>query len=163
VVAFDGIPYVWVYKTGPVIDDALIGHATDARIGQSIRLLGYDFEPAEIRPGETIHLTLYWECLRAEEGDYTAFVHLLGPAAELCGQQDNRPQNGFYPTYLWDAGERIEDRYTIAVDPASPSGSYSFAVGLYSLATMERLPVTNSEGVALPDRQILLPGPQIVP
>jgi hypothetical protein len=163
VVAFDGVPYVWVYKTGPIIDEAYIGHPTEARIGPAFRLLGYDFEPDQARPGETTHLSLYWECAQQQPGDYTVFVHLIDVNGEMRGQQDNPPQHGMYPTYLWDTSERIEDRYALVVEPTTSPGQAQFAVGMYSLATMERLPITNAAGEALADRQILLEGPSIRP
>jgi hypothetical protein len=81
----------------------------------------------------------------------------------MYGQQDNPPQHGMYPTYLWGAGERIEDRYDIVVDPTTSPGEVLFAVGMYTLATMERLPVTTAAGAALSDRRILLAGPAILP
>jgi hypothetical protein len=52
VVEFDGVPYVWVYKVGPVIDESLYDHVLNADVGEDMRLLGYNMEP-EQRTGET--------------------------------------------------------------------------------------------------------------
>jgi len=161
VVRFDGVPYVWVYKTGPIVEDDDIPYRVDATVGTSLRLLGYDMQPERVQAGEIISLTLYWEALSTPAGDYTVFVHLLDPVGEIRGQKDNPPQNAMYPTYLWDAGDRVVDEYQIVVHPDAPAGSYTLAVGMYTLQTMERLPVATRSGDAPPDHRLLLPGPQV--
>lgn len=159
VVSFDGIPYVWVYKVGPVIDESAIDHVVNARLGDDFILLGYDLESPQVRPGEAIHLTLYWEAANKPTEDYTVFVHLLDADGQLVAQQDNQPQNGMYPTNFWDAGERVQDEYTLAVDP----GTYTLAVGMYTLETLQRLPVVDASGRLLPDGLFLIEGIEILP
>ncbi len=161
VVEFDGVPYVWVYKTGPIIDENSIAHPVNAVLGQDIRLLGYAFEPQQVQPGETVRLTLYWEAVNQPAGDWTVFTHLLDVTETLYGQTDSQPQNGKYPTYLWDAGERIQDDTVLTVAPDAPTGPAQFAVGMYSLQTLERLPMSDVNGVGLENGRILLPGPII--
>jgi hypothetical protein len=163
VVSFDGVPYVWVYKTGPVIDEAGIANQVHAQVGQDVKLLGYAFEPQQVRPGESVQLTLYWECTGQEPGDYTVFTHLVDATGETRAQKDNPPQGGMYPTYLWDPGERVQDSYQLELPPDTPAGAYRFAVGMYILQTMERLPVATAQGTSPPDQQLLLDGPQVLP
>jgi hypothetical protein len=133
-----------------------------ARIGESIVLLGYDVEPRQAQPGDTVQLTLYWEALTPPDGDYTVFAHLIDPSGQLRGQKDNPPQGGMYPTYLWDTGERVVDTYSLVVPVDAEPGAYRLAVGMYSLETMERLPVTTQDGTSPPERSLLLEGPRIV-
>jgi len=167
-VSYDGVPYIWIYKVGPIIDDNDIAHPLNIVIGQDIRLLGYDFAPQEALPGETVQLTLYWEAINSPPEDYTVFTHLLDTDGQLRGQRDNPPQNGRYPTHFWDQGERVQDQYEITLDPDAPPGDYQFAVGMYILETLERLPVfeeTAGPGSAeeLPDRSVVIPGPHVLP
>ncbi|MFN2180725.1 MAG: ArnT family glycosyltransferase [Candidatus Promineifilaceae bacterium] len=162
VISFDDVPYVWVYKTGPVIDEQHIANPLNVTIGDRVRLLGYEFSPDKALPGDTIVLTLYWEALQSGLGDYTVFTHLLDAGGQLRGQQDNQPQKGMYPTYLWDKGERLEDRYEISIDSDAPPGVTNFSVGMYILETLERLPIVTSEGESLPERSLLLPGPRVI-
>ncbi|KAA3663869.1 MAG: phospholipid carrier-dependent glycosyltransferase [Chloroflexi bacterium] len=161
VVEFDGVPYVWVYKTGPTIDANSIAHPVNASLGQDIRLLGYAFEPQQVQPGETVHLTLYWEAINQPAGDWTVFTHLLDETETQYGQIDSQPQGGKYPTYLWFAGERVQDDYILTVSPDAPAGQAQLAIGMYALQTLERLPVKDVNGVLLENGRILLPGPVI--
>lgn len=163
IVRIDGVPYVWIYKTGPLIDEQAIAQPLNVVLGRGVRLLGYDLAPREARPGDVVTLTLYWEALDAPLGDYTVFAHLLDPAGELRGQQDNQPQGGMYPTYLWDEGERVADQYAITIDRDAPPGAYDIALGMYILETLQRLPAVDGEGRELRDRQLLLPGPRVLP
>jgi len=161
VIDFDGVPYAWIYKTGPLIADEIITHEVNADIGQEIRLLGYDFTPLEIQAGDPVTVTLYWESLDQPTGDYTVFSHLLDPTGQLRAQKDNQPQAGTYPTYVWNQGERIQDVYRLNVDPQAPPGVYDFAIGMYTLETMERLPIRMPDSSNTADNQLLLPGPTI--
>jgi hypothetical protein len=163
VVEFDGVPYVWVYKVSPVIDESSYSQPLNAAVGQDIRLLGYDLEPSQVRPGETIELTLYWEAEEEPTGDYTVFTHLLDPFEESRGQMDSQPQGGMYPTYLWDEGERIQDRHTLNVAPDAPPGDYEIAIGMYTLATLERLPIIDQQGLPVANNSLIIPGPKILP
>jgi hypothetical protein len=162
VVSFDGVPYVWVYKVGPVIDEQGIVNPLNDEFGQDVRLLGYEFSPEVAQPGGTVILTLYWEAINSQLGDYTVFTHLIDPDGQLRGQRDNQPQNGMYPTYLWDQGERIQDQYEITIEPDAPPGDYNFLVGMYLLETLERLSIVTDEGEDLPERSLQLPGPRVL-
>jgi len=161
VVTFDDVPYVWVHKVSPVIDETTFAHPVYADVGQDFRLLGYDLRPTQVQPGETVHLTLYWEAVRKPTGDYTVFLHLLDPTGQMHSQKDNQPQNGMYPTYLWDEGERIQDKYELTIAPDAPPGAYQIAVGMYYLATLERLPITDQNGRPLLDACLLIAGPEV--
>jgi len=162
VASFDGVPYVWVYKAGPVIEETDISHLVRATMGGSISLLGYDFEPSQVRPGETVRLVIYWEALRHDAGDYTVFNHLLDPSGSVVAQKDSQPQAGMYPTYLWGVGERVRDEYQLVVPPDASAGDYTFAVGMYVLQTMERLPIITQAGTSPYDRRLLLEGPEVL-
>jgi 4-amino-4-deoxy-L-arabinose transferase-like glycosyltransferase len=163
VVEFGGVPYVWIYKVGPVIDESAIEHVVKASVGDDFVLLGYDLESNQVRPGETTHLTLYWEATNKPTEDYTVFVHLLDANGKLISQQDNQPQNGMYPTSFWDAGEQVQDEYALMVDPGALAGDYTLAVGMYTLQTLQRLPVTDTAGLLLPDGLLLIKGIEILP
>ncbi|MCA9945579.1 MAG: glycosyltransferase family 39 protein [Anaerolineales bacterium] len=161
VVAFDDVTYVWVYKTGPVIDETSVEHWLPARLGSEIRLLGYAFEPKMVAPGDSVTLTLYWEAAQETAVDYTVFTHLLNEQGELLTQQDSQPQGGIYPTYIWDSGERVADTHTLIIPPDTPDGPATLAIGMYTLATLERLPIAHDPDLNIQDDRLLLPGPTI--
>lgn len=131
---------------------------TEYHLGDNIRLLGYDPPQREVVAGEALTIRLYWQTDDAIQDDYTVFTHLIGPGGELYGQQDSMPQGGGQPTHTWAAGETIVDEYRIEVASDAPPGDYVLAVGMYSLADLRRLPVTDAAGQAVPDDRIVIDG-----
>jgi hypothetical protein len=113
-------------------------------------------------PGGQVRVTLEWQGLRRMADDYTVFVHLLGPDGRVHGQVDAWPVSGTQATSRWEPGQPIHDPYTVAVPADAPAGPYQVEVGLYLLATGERLPVLNEAGEVIDDR-VLLPGLTISP
>jgi hypothetical protein len=133
-----------------------VEYRLDARLGEEVALVGYDLEPLEATPGETIHLTLYWQALKQPYRPYTVFVHLLDETGQLSGQQDNMPVRNSLPTTCWQPGEFVIDPYDIPLGPDASPDEYTLEVGMYYLPTGERLPVTAPSGHP-PDRLSLRP------
>lgn len=121
----------------------------DVQFEGGIRLLGYVLRDVEgqtverfdVRPGETVWLTLYWQAEAQIERDYTVFAHILDPTGWLRGQQDNPPRQGTWPTSVWVPGDLVVDRYSLPVAADAPPGLYSIEVGLYRPEDGTRLPI----------------------
>jgi len=135
-----------------------IAHPLSARFNvdgtDSIALLGYDLEPSTPTPGDTLHLTLYWQALQPLARPYTVFTHLVGPDGQLAGQQDHMPLQDAAPTTCWLPGEVIADPYDIPVSDQATPGDYVLQTGFYLWETGERLPATGS--AATPDHRVIL-------
>jgi len=120
-----------------------------------VQLLGYDLTTDRLKPGDTLQLTLYWQALNGMETNYTVFTHLLDEDDHIWGQKDNWPVNSTYPTTKWVKGEIVIDRYDIIVDRDAPPDEYTLEMGMYDLATNERLPVLDAQGWVKDDAIIL--------
>jgi hypothetical protein len=121
-------------------------------LGGQVSLIGADFLDASkrsaekgsdqlFRPGETMNLRLFWRAQSFMYTDYTAFVHLVGPDGKLVAQQDQRPLAGFIPTSYWPPRQMIADDYEVQIPTDAPHGDYQVHVGMYDLATLQRLPI----------------------
>jgi 4-amino-4-deoxy-L-arabinose transferase-like glycosyltransferase len=126
-----------------------------------IKLLGFDLESKIYEPGDTIHLTLYYQALTDIDENFTVFTQLLGPTnpatgTPLWGQSDSEPCQRAYPTSTWQPGEIIRDQFEILIGDGAPTGQYPLLVGFYLLETMERLPATDAAGNRLPDNAVQL-------
>lgn len=128
-----------------------------AQLGESVKFLGYQLSAEEVKPGGTLHLTLYWQALAEMSTSYTVFTHLMDEDSRIWGQKDSLPGEGTLPTTGWIEGEVIVDEYDIVVDPEAPTGEYVLEIGMYEAATGERLPVVDERGGSLGDRIILGP------
>jgi hypothetical protein len=103
-------------------------------IGDAVALQGVEIKPPadQLRPGQTLEVTLYWRPLRPLGADYTSFVHLLDGAGNKIAQHDASPGGVYYPTSLWHPGETLRDRHVLSLPATVPAGPYSLRVGLYS-------------------------------
>ncbi len=122
---------------------------TAVNFGDLLQLAGYDYDAT------SQIVTLYWQAIAPMTADFTTFVHVLDENDQIIAQADGQPQQGAYPTSIWDVGEMVADAKPITL-PAD-SGSVRLAIGVYLLATGERLAVHTAEGLALSDNRFILP------
>jgi hypothetical protein len=130
-----------IYYPRKITSPPPIQHPQQAILGHRIHFLGYDLRHSPFKPGGQVYLILYWQAIDKIEEDYTVFTHLLDSEGRLRAQKDNPPVNGLLPTTAWEAGEIIQDRYIIPLDPELPPGKYQLETGMYQLETGQRLEV----------------------
>ncbi|MFH1085319.1 MAG: hypothetical protein V1772_06120, partial [Chloroflexota bacterium] len=112
-------------------------------------------EPAAVRPGEAVTVTLEWRASARPAAPYTVFIHLLDARGERAAQQDGQPLGGRWPTTLWAPGERLLDQHVLHVGAAVPPGVYDLGIGLYGPRADERAGVT---GAHVRDGMAVVPG-----
>ncbi|TKJ30718.1 MAG: hypothetical protein CEE40_04290 [Chloroflexi bacterium B3_Chlor] len=127
-------------------------YSLELMVGDEIRLLGYDLDDAEVRAGEVVWLTLYWQAVGEMDVSYTVFTHLLDGRNQIWAQKDSIPGGGSLPTTSWIEGEVIADVYDLVVDAHAPPGDYALELGMYDVATGQRLPIYDAAGELLGDR-----------
>lgn len=116
-------------------------------LGGRVALVGYEFNTNEAKG--KVRVTLYWRALAEMEKDYTVFVHLIDEEGQLEAQDDSQPKGGVSPTRIWKAGEVIEDEHILSLSPNGAEERYHLIVGMYDLATMERLAAFDADGSRL--------------
>ncbi len=117
-----------------------------------IALLDVELEPEGLTPGGQLPVTLTWQGLAEMGQDYTVFVQVLDAADRIVGQVDAWPVQGTFPTSQWRPGQVVTDPYVVELAPELPPGDYRVIVGLYLLATGQRLPVVDESGNAVDDK-----------
>jgi len=117
-----------------------------------IALLDVAVDAARLTPGGQLPVTLTWQGLAEMDADYTVFVQVLDAADRIVGQVDAWPVQGTFPTSQWTPGESVSDPYLVQLDADLPPGDYRVHVGLYLLATLERLAVVDGTGAAVDDK-----------
>ncbi|MCL5075908.1 MAG: glycosyltransferase family 39 protein [Chloroflexi bacterium] len=140
----------------PIPQAMPIAHPLQVDFGDKVALIGYDLPLKEVRAGELLRGVLYWRALNKMERDYTIFVHLVGKDG-MVGQYDAQPQGGDYPTSFWDKGEVVPHPFQIALRPGLAPGEYTLVVGIYDLATMQRLRTAKGDSAELTHILVVLP------
>jgi len=135
--------------------EAEVPNPVNFNFGNRIALIGYDLDRRTAAPGETVHLTLYWQALAEMKEDYSVFTHVLGEENRIWAQKDNWPQGGDAPTSTWEPGQTIADEYDLALQPDTPPDVYDVEIGLYLAETGDRLRIVGPGGRLLDDRVLL--------
>jgi hypothetical protein len=140
---------------------ALPKTATPARVmfGDKIRLEGWE-APAQVRPGETAKVRLYFRSVARLKSDYRIFVH--GDAPDRAAKRlhhDHFPCNDQDSTAAWRPGELIVDEVTISVPKSYPAPSFDVWLGFYRSNT--RLSA-RSASVKIQQNRVLGPSIRIV-
>ncbi|MDW8069685.1 MAG: glycosyltransferase family 39 protein [Anaerolineae bacterium] len=131
---------------------------TDYRLGDAIRLEGYDLFWEQEKDQWYLTVTLHWRAEQEVGEDYTVFVHLLDEKGRLVSQHDGPPRGGEYPTSWWRTGEQVLDTHRLPLG-GRPQGPLTLRVGMYHPETLERLPAYNEKGQRLAEDVIVLTVP----
>lgn len=130
----------------------------NARVGQAT-LAGYRIEGpgnnGALKPGAAnLRVVLYWRAIEKMQKELSVFVHLADAGERVVAQQDSAPVGGTWLTTDWKPGELVVDAYRLSTTLAP--GQYTLVVGMYDPATLARVPVFDSRGVAQADERIVL-------
>ena len=138
-----------------------LARATNARLGDAVRLAGADVTSAG--PSGPITVTLVWQSTAAVATSQTVFVHLLDEDGKIVAQSDALPNAGdpniSYPTDRWAPGEVVTDVHVLALPPATGAqqpARYRLVAGMYDPLTNTRLPARDEGGLAIRDDAVPL-------
>ena len=116
--------------TPPAIDQAV-----DVSLGDFATLVGASFDPplTDLKPGQSLAVTLVWRAEGETRTSYRVFVHLV--AAEQTGapvaQSDAIPAHWGRPTTGWIAQEYVIDSHLLTLPTDMLPGTYRLQTGLY--------------------------------
>ena len=124
-------------------------------LADGISLAGYWLSQDSVQAEQPLVLRLFWQADAVPSADYTTFIHLVkvnedGSTVLMAGF-DRRPGDGTCATNRWLPNEIVIDHVELTMPANLPSHDLFLAVGFYSLADGQRLPVGNAN-----DDQILL-------
>ena len=122
-----------------------------------IALLDVDLPTTTLQPGGQLTVNLQWQALAPIPDNYTLFLQVLDASDQIAGQVDSWPVQGTFPTGQWPPGALVNDSYTIPLKPDLTPGPYRLIIGWYLLATLQRLPLLNPDGLPTAD-SLTLPG-----
>jgi hypothetical protein len=119
-------------ETPPDPNTLDIRQRLDMQTSTGPTLLGVNLDTTQARPGERVHLTLFW---RAGQGraDHTVNLFLRSVEGDGIPLYSGAPVHGTYPTDRWTNGEIVVDRYNPRLPLAAadvPAGDYPLALTL---------------------------------
>ncbi|MBL8683103.1 MAG: sulfatase-like hydrolase/transferase [Myxococcales bacterium] len=125
-------------------------HALDAKVGDSLRVVGWD-GPTALTRTIPATFTVHYDAIGTIPRGWEVFVHLLGE--RVSRNLDHPLLEGAYPIERWQPGQRLRDRWTTTLSLDVAPGRYAFVLGLFR--GDQRMPV-EQHGRADPHRRVML-------
>jgi hypothetical protein len=120
--------------------------------GHEVQLVGYEFKPERVTPGQSPALNLYWQSLVEQPFPYNIFVQLLNSRGEALGQWTDVYLSD---QHRWRAGYLTPTQHQLWLDPQARPGAYLVRVGLFDPTTGRRVPIYTANGDPLGDQMAL--------
>jgi 4-amino-4-deoxy-L-arabinose transferase-like glycosyltransferase len=121
-------------ETPPVPGALEIRQRMNLETGVGLALLGANLDTSQARPGERVHLTLFWLADQGPRmGDLGVQLALQSTSGEEITLYRGAPVHGTYPTGRWTKGEIVVDRYNPRlplVAAGAPPGEYALELAL---------------------------------
>ena len=105
--------------------------------GESIQLNGFTLLENELRPGDIVQTTLFWQAAQPVENRYKVFLHVLNEQGQLVAQRDSEPGGGMAMTIDWEPAQTVVDNHGILLPYDLPEGNYQLVLGMYELANSD--------------------------
>ncbi len=123
----------------------------DFNFADLFTLRGYALDRRVALPGETLHLTLYWETRQPATTNYRIFAHILGIENQVWANSDVWPTP---PTTQWQPGAIVTQTHDLTIGLTTPPGGYTLEIGIYE-PEGDRLPILAPDGHWLDNRALL--------
>jgi hypothetical protein len=110
-----------------------------------LRLLGYNLTRAgqsqyigdpsalPLRPGEVLHLTLFWQAVDKPQSEAEVTLGVLDRAGREVWNYRSALSGGLYPLRLWEEGEIVRDQHYLFLPGDLAPGDYRLLLGLNDL------------------------------
>ncbi|WP_322801852.1 hypothetical protein [Thermoflexus sp.] len=146
------VRYILPTYAGPMSIADLPPEARQVEVtfNRHLRLLGY--LPGAARPGGSLTLTLFWECLQSTEQPWSVFLHpVLTPRVRDVRQVDRHPGRGLFSTTDCRPGFRFADPYWVPIGAQNEVPTMiRLHVGLYDAKTGWVAPAWDGQGRPIP-------------
>lgn len=109
----------------PAVETLGIQHQFNQNITGDVRLLGYDLLQSNLKPGDTVNVTLYWQALNNVQQDYLLALKVTGADKRMLASQVITPT---YATSNWRQGETLRDRESLLLPANLPAGAAQLSV-----------------------------------
>jgi len=132
-------------SSGPLVEitgPAITGEpekVTEMALGDSLTLVGYDVDPDAPSPGGESQVTLYWHVERTLREDYHTYVQLLDEGGQPIAQSDHRPGQEYYPSSLWQPGEKVLDVHVLPIPAETQASVVTLVAGAYEYPSLAPL------------------------
>ncbi len=123
----------------------------DATFGEGLELVGYTFDDAPRRSGDSVDFTLYWRARAPMAHDDVLALIVYGRETAVVTQIDTWPGGGLLPTGNLTPGAIYPDHYVLPITRTVDAPTLlTLRIGLWRDTPENRLAVTTAAGEPMP-------------
>ena len=112
-------------------DPPTVQHPVEIRLGEHVRLRGYELASPLVPAGRSLDVTFYFEALADIEEPWELFVHITDSRGRSVRNADRVPADETHPVDRWKKGEHITDPRRIFIRHGTIPGPHHVALGLW--------------------------------
>jgi hypothetical protein len=126
-IGFPVRPWVW---------RALPSHRrVDVAFGGAISLLAHTWTEREYRPGDILHLDLYWKAERMPSRDYDLALQTVSASGQVIQEARLPLSSSALLTSAWRAGDILRGQCDVRLPPSLAAGEYALRLQVYDRET----------------------------
>ena len=145
----DGPLTIWQNKPSPF--ERAVHQEVDTVVADKFALVGYQFEPQVIHPGDDLSLTLDFQALQPVENGFMTSIHLVAHDGLIWAYRDE-PTPRSVPGAWWQPEQVIPERFQIEIPADLPLGAYRVEVFWHTASGDENWPVSQDGDENILDR-----------
>lgn len=111
--------------------------------GDALTLRAYDLGSRSVRPGEWLHVSLFWQVGQPPERDLTLGLELVDARGQVICSHSATPVSALYTPGFWRSGELLWTQHSLLLPPTVQPGSYDLRISVRDAAG-RRLPIRNN-------------------
>jgi hypothetical protein len=115
-----------------------VQNQVSADFGGNIQLIGY-YVPDNVKPGQTLGLTLAFRDVQPLDRLYKFFIHVTGADGSILAQDDRYPCDYTLNQADWRSGNILLQNFEVAIPTDIAAGSYAIKLGVYDPNSGNRL------------------------
>ena len=123
----------------PSADELAIHAGTPQDLGGEVQLLGNGGIAEEARPGDVLHLVLYWQALHTVGTDWQLLLRIRGAQGRVLAEGEFDIANSHHLPSQWVEDEVVRGQYDLVVNATAPSGEAQLLLDLTDPVTGQRL------------------------
>jgi hypothetical protein len=113
---------IWSYRSSGF--DRGQFSTVDVRIADGVHLVGYQYWPERVEPGDAVYVTLSFQPTRPVTATFRTVVRVSFPDDGTNWAQRDEVTPRSMPLDWWQTGQAISERYVLTTTPQTPVGAY---------------------------------------
>jgi hypothetical protein len=118
-------------------------------------LIGYQVWPWDVKAGDTVYVTLYWQATRPITEAFHTVVRVVSPLDGAPYAQRDLITPRSIPVSWWQPGQQIAELFELDTDPETPVGAYQLNLSLREPRSPGLLPLYQDHDENALDRVLL--------